>query len=78
MNRAQSPQALFTISFQLFVGFVLTNIVMAVLLEKFTEDAEESKVTTCILPQFAIDVCLRASWLFQMNFSNFCVDVSYL
>jgi len=41
--------ALFTISFQLLVGFVLTNIVMAVLLEKFTEDAEESKVTTCIL-----------------------------
>lgn len=27
----------FTISFQLIVGFILSNIVMAVLLDKFTE-----------------------------------------
>jgi len=35
--------AAFTISFQLIVGFILSNIVMAVLLDKFTEASEKSK-----------------------------------
>ena len=35
--------ALYTISFQLIVGFILLNIVMAVLLDKFTEASENSK-----------------------------------
>ena len=36
--------ALFTISFQLIVGFILLNIVMAVLLDKFTEASQIAKV----------------------------------
>jgi len=35
--------ALFTISFQLIVGFILLNIVMAVLLDKFTEASQVTK-----------------------------------
>jgi hypothetical protein len=48
--------ALFVVSYQLIVAFILCNIVMAVLLDKFSEASEASKAEDAEVLEIEVDL----------------------